>query len=1543
MEMKRITRYVLLRMNRWVKRVGILCLIPIVLVLLVSALLYVPAIQNFAVKKATAYASETTGMSISIERIRLSFPLNLSVRGVQVHASASEKIVVVDELIVLVKPLPLLKSELSINGVTLKNAFVDTHELIDGMTIRGAINRLYLKAEQVLLKEEKAVLDLVELSDSDLFLETRAKTEEEDTASVAVNWQIGLKKVRIDNLSFSYLSHEDSSRVSSFLSAVLLTDGWVDLGAEDYAFGHLGLTNSSLCYDADEERPASGLDPAHIDLTQVGFSFDSVQYRGKEMNAIIRGAALKDRSGLEVVSVTGRLKADTTAITIPEILLKTPYSEARLLATIPWNSINEEPEQKFRALFSAFIGKEDVLLFSGMPLSGEFAQAYPDRDLRVAAGVEGNLSSLRLQQVKAELDSAFYLNASGNLRNLTDSVKRAGAIDFEASTGSLDFLLSLFTPETRGRLALPRGMTLTGKAGLQDREYNADLLFAESSGKVSLAARYDLKTDAYNATLKVDSLEPVHFMPQDSLFWLTAFVEADGQGTDLFSKRTRADLKGRVSDIRYGATSVSDVSFNASLKEHQFDAAMDSRYPLALMTLSVSGVLEKNKLDGIVVLDMEKFDFYGFHQTEKPFSMSFQLFTEVRSDFRKDHLLDVTLGNWEITTSKQAYKPKTLTLHALSNPDTTRVSFHTGDLGIVLTGTSDLLSIQNKLLQAQQNVMRQLERDTAIDVEVLRPDLPEMLLTMSARKDNPLYNIMQYFNVSFSGLDLFASTSPEDGLRMNAGVYTIIKDSMLLDTVRMAVRQDTLGLLYNADVIKKKYLNQESFAGGVYGKIRKDFADATLHYTDQRGKTGLDLGMRADKTEEGIRMTFFPEQPIVFFHPFNLNKDNFIHLKSKENIEANLRFTGEENASLWIHSIGEGAKMEELHAELSQINLDVISKGFSFAPNLKGLLNADFQYAPIDSSYMLLADVNIDNLLYEGGRVGEMMLNAVFLPIDAITSQIDMHVYRDREEFLTLTSLYSAGKKTSMQGEVDITELPLAMFSPFIPDKMASLNGRMNGRLIVGGSPEAPLLNGSMRMDSASVYIAAAASTYRFDDKPLTVVDNQLSFNKYKIYATGENPFVLNGSIDMKDPSQMMADLTMNAENLQLLNVKRNRESIVYGKLYVNMNSTLKGPLQALRMRGNIRVLGNTDVTYVMTESPLTVQDRLDGLVTFVSFGDTLFNKRRRPMGLTAAGEFDMMMTLRIDPAVRMKIDLTPDRSSYVELEGGGDLALQYTEMGDMLLNGRYTLTGGNVRYELPIVSAKNFTIQEGSYIEWSGDMMNPRLNLTATERVRTSVAPDGQASRLISFDVGIKVQQTMENMALDFTLSAPEDMNMQNELTAKGPDERRKLAVGLLVTGMYMGGSGSGGNMNMGAALNSFLQNEINNIAGSALKTVDISFGMDSYDDAGGSRTDYSFRFAKRFYNDRIRVVIGGRLSSGDNVAASQSDNFIDNVSIEYRLDEGGSRYVKLFHNKNYESLLEGEIIETGAGIVLRKRMVSLSELFDFRKKKVKPITEEE
>ena len=74
------------------------------------------------------------------------------------------------------------------------------------------------------------------------------------------------------------------------------------------------------------------------------------------------------------------------------------------------------------------------------------------------------------------------------------------------------------------------------------------------------------------------------------------------------------------------------------------------------------------------------------------------------------------------------------------------------------------------------------------------------------------------------------------------------------------------------------------------------------------------------------------------------------------------------------------------------------------------------------------------------------------------------------------------------------------------------------------------------------------------------------------------------------------------------------------------------------------------------------------------------------------------------------------------------------------------------------------------------------------------------------------------------------------------------------------------------------------------------------------------------------------GRKVAGDaNILAGQT--IIDNISIEYRLDKSASRYVNIFYDNNYESLIEGQVTKMGGGIVLRKKADKLSELFIFKK----------
>lgn len=567
-------------------------------------------------------------------------------------------------------------------------------------------------------------------------------------------------------------------------------------------------------------------------------------------------------------------------------------------------------------------------------------------------------------------------------------------------------------------------------------------------------------------------------------------------------------------------------------------------------------------------------------------------------------------------------------------------------------------------------------------------------------------------------------------------------------------------------------------------------------------------------------------------------------------------------------------------------------------------------------------------------------MGATWLPGDkGATHYLNTYFSYDNREVMTADGILTKKNgKDTLEVTTSFEHFPMKIANAFVPDQMMSFTGDLDGGMYIYGPLEKPRMHGDITLDSVSVYARQAGARYWFDDRPVQIRDNQLIFDKFAIYTTSKNPFTINGKVDFRNLERPTADLKLLAENYTLLDAPRTRESLIYGKIFVDLNATVRGPLDALTMRGNMNLLGNTDVTYVLTDSPLTVEDRLEGLVTFTSFADTASVGTDEAPAMSLGG-MDMIMSVHIDNAVRLRADLSPDRSKFIELEGGGDLNMQYTPQGDISLTGRYTLSGGIMKYSLPIIPLKEFQINNGSYVDWRGDPMNPTLNLKATERMRASVADgDDGGSRVVNFDVSIAIKNRLDAPELIFDITAPDDATIENELQAMGAEERSKQAIAMLATGVYMNSGVKGGGLSMGSALNSVIQSQINSLAGSAFQSINASFTMGMEDrtsaETGDKQTDYSFRYSQRLFNDRVQIVIGGKVTTGAN-ATNDAESFIDNISLEYRLDTSGTRYVRVFYDKNYESVLDGEITETGVGLVLRRKMDRLGELFIFRKKK--------
>ncbi|WP_278777646.1 translocation/assembly module TamB domain-containing protein [Bacteroides nordii] len=1496
--------------RKWIKWVSWVILTPILLFVVLMILLYVPPVQNFLRKQATVYASQATGMQINVGRIDLRFPLNLLVRDVEV-VQAPDTLLTLASLNVHVQAMPLFKGKIEVDDITIQRVAVNSANLIEGMQIRGVLGRFFLESHGVDLGNELAVINRAELSDTHigLILTDTTTTEKPDTASAPVNWKVNLHALNLKNVSFSMQLPADSMRMAAHVGEATVNDVSADLKQQFYGLRSFLLTGASVNYDTGNALPAEGFDPSHIALRDIRIGIDSVLYQGRNMNAVIREFSMNERSGLSVTSLTGRVFADSTLIRVPYFRLLTPHSEMNLTAQTYWELVNIPTTGRLTARFNVLIGKQDVLLFAG-ELPDAFKDAYPFRPLVVQAGTEGNLKSMQISRFKIDLPGAFSLDGGGELYNLMDSVTRSAAIDLKMRTGNLNFLTALADMKPGAPLVIPDSMLLDARLGMEGPKYDARLQLKEKEGRLNLTANLNTNTEVYSADLKIEDLQVNHFLPHDSIYELTTSLSARGRGLDFTSYRSVATVNASIDKLHYADYRISGIELSGAVKNAVATAQLTSDNALLKMKADAEYHLAHRYPDGKVELDVTSLD------TEK--------------------LVGVSLG-----------KEKVLAFQFTGEVRKERVFTHltSGDLKLNLSARAGLEPLIRQSTHFADILMRQLDNKELNHAE-LRKALPTAIFSFSAGRNNPMAWYLATQKISYQDASVKIGCAPDWGINGKASLHALKIDTLQLDTIFLTLKQDTSRISLHGGVINGPKNPQISFKSILTGEIRDKDAELTAQYINDKGKTGLLFGVNAKPLYggrgkgNGIALTLIPEEPVIAFHKFRFEEHhNWIYLHNNMRVYANVDMQDNEGMGIRMQSLpSDTVSLQNMDVELRRIRLDELFSILPYMPDITGLLSAEAHYIQTENSLELSAEASIDELTYERQRIGDVSLGATWLPGEAGKQYVNTYLTHEGTEIMVADgALYpTISGKDSIVVNSTLEHFPLTIANVFVPDQVVTLSGDMDGDLHITGYTDTPLINGGLSLDSVSVYARQADARFTFDNRPIQVQNNRIVFDKFAIYTTSKNPFSIDGYVDFRDMSRPMANLKLFAENYTLLNAKRTKESMVYGKVFVDLDATVRGPLEALMMRGNVNLLGNTDVTYVLTDSPLTVQDRLSDLVTFTSFADTTsLNKEEVPT--LSLGGLDMIMTVHIDPAVRLKADLSADRSSRVELEGGGDLSLQYTPQGDLTLTGRYTLTGGMMKYALPVIPLKEFQIQNGSYVDWTGNPMDPLLNFRATERMRASVSQEDGTSRMVNFDISIVVKNRLDNLSLAFEIDAPDDASVQNQLAGMGPDERSKQAVAMLATGIFLADSGSGGgmNLNMGAALNSVLASQINALTGN-MKNASLSFGVEDHDDsdAGGKRTDYSFRYSQRLFNDRFQIVLGGKVSTGAN-ATNDVESFIDNISLEYRLDQSGTRYIRLFHNKNYESVFEGEITETGVGLVLRKKMDRLSELFIFKKKK--------
>jgi hypothetical protein len=611
-----------------------------------------------------------------------------------------------------------------------------------------------------------------------------------------------------------------------------------------------------------------------------------------------------------------------------------------------------------------------------------------------------------------------------------------------------------------------------------------------------------------------------------------------------------------------------------------------------------------------------------------------------------------------------------------------------------------------------------------------------------------------------------------------------------------------------------------------------------------------------------------------------------------------------------------------------------------------GLLSGSLEYKHKDSTFrnidsdLILKKINFANLDFE-----EFLVQGNFAWSDSGEYALNLGASLDSSQ------VKLQGKETRLEPrniQASFTRLPLNAVEPFTKKYISDLEGTISGNLGISTQGEKEHYSGALSFDEARVRVNTLNAAYRITDQQIQFENERLVFNQFRILDTLNKALIVDGYLDLSDPSDMYTQILVSSSNLQVMNREASRDASFYVKIFVDSRIDIKGPLRNPTIDGRLLLTQGTELFYQKQEDlSLSESSRL---INFVDHAESSTEVEASP--ITRRGTFSnssIKTIVEIDPSTEINFKVA-QRIYGVELNivGGGMLNYSMLNRNQISLSGNYNIGQGEAELKLVGWPDKTFEILDGGFVRWDGDLEDPELNFTAINKVASTYQnPLDGKQRNVDFNVILQISDHLSDMEILLTFDTPDQYLMSIINTLSPEDQMRQAITILLFETVDLPGISTTSDY-MAQQVNQILAAQLNQLTRTAIKGVDISFGLDTYTQSGSAggqetTTSLSYEVSKSLMNNRAQIEVSGRFRDG-NEPPGAADMAYNNITFEYRLDSAATKYLKVYNEHSYEDVFEGEVIRTGVGITYRKRYERIKDIFrrkDKRKKSNKEVNE--
>lgn len=1371
--------------------------------------------------------------------------------------------------------------------------------------------------------------------------------------------------------SLSLSDHTTSFKIKSLPVAVNAGTVVNIINSAPFTFyvSSASISNNNFSFDdigVAETKFKNSFDYNHIRLKDINIAGDSITYDGVNYFAHISNASLNEKSGFKLKQLKAAVQYAGNNAVVNNFIISTNNNLLQGNAAVSFLSADKILSAPSTVKINASINNstvklDDLLYFNPSLNSNASFRPLLGKGFFINTKVGGTLEKLHIPSLSLK-EGGLLLLASADIYHPTDVKKLKVDFQLKEFSGTKKELLALLPPNTIPDSFLqyiPASFSLKGKFNGGMNDFTTDMKLTGSDGSISVKGNAsnitDIKTAKYDLDIAADDLKVGKLLNDSSMKNFTGAVKIKGRGFE---------------------PSTADMEYNATVKDFVYN---DYRYhglrTKGSMRLNVIEADIQSEDSNLLFSSSSIIDLNNKNQAVKTTTQIQQADLQ-KLGFTKDSVIIKTNIEGNLTLDEAGRLHGTATV---------------SKAGIVYNGRQNVFD-SVKLVAKDSAGVQQINVTTAfadinLDGKYVLKDLPSALKILANKyyyvnsADTTFKKPVQAklninvhhpdkavsFIPGLKSISPFKITSVIDTDSSKFGLFVpvsrIAYKDYIIDSFRIGgLNLPSRGKKYKnlAYSISFAKLSSSSFeipgfklegdiiAGDITGSVLlQDTVSKQPRY-----KVGFTI-----HNDTLLPSLHFDDTIIINKNAWTTNSANVIYLNPDELMGTNLTLKNN-NESLSVNAAPGEPTGLPLIFNFKNFRLRNISDILVSDTSLvDGTCNGNFSIQSF-ANLLFTSSFGIDSLKFGGLNAGNLTLDIKQEQADEIKAFAELKGYGND---LQLKGNYnSTSGKPDM--ELDIKSFNAANAAPMAKQYLDGLTGNIHGKLHLSGSLDTPSVTGNIKFDSVKT-VYKDYNTYVFLPSGELIFDKSaIALNGFSFLDSAGKKCTITGEVYSPDFRSYQFNLKVNTRDFLAVGSKKLPDQLVYGPARANANLQITGTDTKFFIDGSASLAEKSLLTYIYRPDEDFMQG--EGLIEFFDplHPEDSATAKKKPKPATASS-YGMSMNLKVTPSSTVVVMLDELTGDHLQLNGNADLNVTKETGGQMYLSGKYVLENGTYDLSILQVIRKEFTIQKGSSITWSGDPLKADMDITALYNTKTSAgelitdmqSSGGAGRQQMNFEVYLMLAGEILKPQISFKLDMPEkDQQLFDGVIYTRikqintiPAELNKQVIGLLALNRFIADNPFSSLTSQGAGnfetdiyntAGQILTHELSAILGGLVKGVDIDLGLDMSDDytSGNAKrsTNLKLGLSKSLADNRLSVYVGSSFAlEGQNQNTSALEGLAGNIIIEYLLTKNGKYRVKVFRTTETELTLQSNVIKTGASFVFVFEFNKVKQLFKLKK----------